>query len=208
MSLPGTHELLALAIVVSFAAGLNLSAVILTLGLLSKAGALVLPGPIEMLGDWWVIGISGTLFVIELLADKIPAFDLIWNALLTFIRVPAGALLAFAYADTLSPGMQLLAAILGGGVTFAAHGAKLTLRSAVSTSPEPFSNVGLSVADDVAAIGLTWFAAEYPLLAATIAVILLVGIFFLIRWVLATVRAVFRGAARQISDGTHAQPPT
>lgn len=202
-----TEGLLALAIAISFAAGLNLSAVLVTLGLLSQAGILVLPGPIAIVGEWWVIVAASVLFVVEFFADKIPAFDLVWNALLTFIRVPAGALLAFAATDALSPGMQVAAAVAGGGVTLAAHGAKLALRSAATTSPEPFSNVAFSLMEDVAAVGLTWFAVEHPYIAAAIVVGLVVVTVVLIRWVLMAARALLRGAARQWSGGAGAGPP-
>lgn len=206
MSAPGPDAWLALAIAISFAAGLNLSAVLLTLGLLSQAGMIVLPAPIAIVGEWWVIGVASALCLIELVADKIPAFDLVWNALLTFIRVPAGAVLTFAAADSLSPGLQLTAAAAGGAITFAAHGAKLALRSAATTSPEPFSNVGLSVVDDIVAVGLTWFAVQHPYLAAAIVLVLVAAAVLLIRWVIAAIRAVFRGARQQLSDGAGVPP--
>lgn len=203
MAPPSTEQLLALVIAVSFAAGLNLSAVLLTLGLLAQADVLTLPGPIAMIGDWWVIGISAALCLVELLADKIPAFDLIWNALMTFVRVPAGALLAWVATDSLSPGLQLAAAAAAGTVTLTAHGAKLALRGTASASPEPFSNIGLSVIDDVVAVGLTWFAAEHPYIAAAVVAALMVVALLLIRWVVGALRAVFRGASRQwAGDGT------
>ena len=207
MHTPGTDELLALAIALSFAAGLNLSAVVVTLGLLSQAGILTLPAPIEIIGNWWVIAVASALFVVEFFADKIPAFDLVWNALLTFIRVPAGALLAFATTDTLPLELQIAAAVGGGAITFAAHGAKLALRGTASASPEPFSNVALSLVEDTFAIGLTWFAANHPYLAATIALVLVAGAILLIRWILRAVRAVFRGAGRQLS-GEGGGPPS
>jgi Flp pilus assembly pilin Flp len=200
------NELLALAIAISFAAGLNVSAVLVTLGLLSQAGVLVLPTPIAIVGQWWVIGVGGALFLLESFGDKIPAFDLIWNALLTVIRVPAGALLAFAATDALSPGMQLAAAAGGGAVTFAAHGAKTALRGSIAASPEPFSNIGLSLIDDVVAVGLTWFAVEHPYLAAAIALVLVAAAVLVIRWILLALRALFRGAARQIGT-PHGVPP-
>jgi len=181
--------------------------VLVTLGLLSQAGILALPGPIAIVGEWWVIITASVLFTVEFFADKVPAFDLVWNALLTFIRVPAGAVLAFAATGALSPGMQVLAAIAGGGVTLAAHGAKLALRSTASTSPEPFSNVGLSLMEDVAAVGLTWFAVEYPFIAAAIVLVLVALTILLIRWVWLAARALFRGAARQWSNRTSDGPP-
>ncbi len=200
-----TDELLALAIAISFAAGLNLSAVLVTLGLLAQTGVLVLPGPIAIVGNWWVIGAASVLFVVEFFADKIPAFDLVWNALLTFIRVPAGALLAFAATDALSPGLQIAAAVAGGGVTLAAHGAKLALRSTATASPEPFSNVALSLIEDSIAVGLTWFAVEHPFIAAGIVLVLVVLTLVLIRWVWLGVRRLFRGAAKQWAGGTPAR---
>src|SRR5690606_22603613 len=195
--MPSTEELLALAIAVAFAAGLNLSAVLVTLGLLSQAGILVLPGPIAVIGEWWVIAISAMLFVLEFFADKVPAFDLVWNALLTLIRVPAGALLAFAATDALGTGAQLAAAAAGGAATLAAHGTKLTVRSSVTASPVPLSNVGVRLAEDVAAIGLTWFAVEHPYIAAGIVLALIAAAIILVRMIIGALRMVFRGASRQ-----------
>lgn len=203
-----TNEVIALAIAISFAAGLNLSAVLLTLGLLSQTGLLVLPGPIAIVGEWWVIVTAAVLFAVESFADKVPAFDLVWNSLLTFVRVPAGALLAFAATDTLSPGMQVLAALAGGGAALAAQSAKLALRSTASTSPEPFSNVALSVTEDVAAVGLTWFAVAHPLIAGAIVLVLVVLTILLVRWAWRAGRALFRGAARTWADAGPAGPPT
>ncbi len=202
-----TNELIALAIAVSFAAGLNLSAVLVTLGLLSQTGLLALPGPIAIVGEWWVIAIAALLFVVESFADKVPAFDLVWNSLLTFVRVPAGAVLAFAATDTLSPGMQVFAALAGGGAALAAQSAKLALRSTASASPEPFSNVALSAAEDVAAVGLTWFAVTYPLIAGAIVLVLVVLAVLLVRWVWRAGRALFRGAMRTWVDAGPAGPP-
>src|SRR3954469_19331477 len=88
-------QIVAFLIAISFAAGLNLYATIATLGLLARAGVVVLPGDLGMLSEWWVIGVSGALFAVEFVADKIPVFDLIWNALHTFVRIPAAALLGY-----------------------------------------------------------------------------------------------------------------
>src|SRR6266852_3963938 len=124
MKLPA-HELLALLVATSFAAGLNLYATVATLGLLSRAGVLPLPPSLQLLDNWYVIAISAALFLIEFFADKIPAFDLIWNALHTFIRVPIAGLLAYRATAQLSPAHQLLATFVGAGVAFAAHGGKM-----------------------------------------------------------------------------------
>ncbi len=192
----GPAEIVALVVATSFAAGLNVYATIATLGLLDRAGAIALPPELGLLASWWVIGAASILFVVELFADKVPAFDLIWNALHTFIRVPAGALLAYAAATPLSPGWQLGAAVLGGLVAFAAHGAKMAARAAVTPSPEPFSNVALSVVEDALAISLTWFATSHPFIAAGIVAVMLVAIVVLIRWVVRALAALFRGARR------------
>ena len=113
MRLPA-NELVALLVAVSFAAGLNVYATVATLGLLVRFGLLPLPAQLHVLQNWGLIGASSALFVIEFFADKIPAFDLIWNVLHTFVRVPIAALLAYAASSQLSPGKQLLAGLLGG----------------------------------------------------------------------------------------------
>src|SRR5437660_4075955 len=147
MKLPA-HELLVLLVATSFAAGLNLYATVATLGLLSRAGVLPLPPALQLLDNWYVIAISAALFLIEFFADKVPAFDLVWNALHTFIRVPVAALLAWRATATLSPAEQLAATLLGGAIALIAHGGKTGVRAAVTPSPEPFSNIGLSLGED------------------------------------------------------------
>ena len=155
---------------------------------------LSLPPALGVLASWWVIGISAVLFAIEFFADKIPAFDLIWNALHTFIRVPVAALLAYRATASLSPWEQLAATAAGGLIAFAAHGGKTAARAAVTASPEPFSNAALSLGEDGLAIFLTWFATRHPYWAAAMVTFLLVIIAILARWVLRALRALFRGA--------------
>jgi len=192
------NELVALLVAISFAAGLNVYATLGTLGLLAHAGLLPLPATLHLLSNWWIIAASGMLFVIEFFADKIPAFDLIWNALHTFVRVPLAGLLAYAATSQLSPGKQLLAAALGGAIALVAHGGKTAVRAAVTPSPEPFSNITLSLGEDALAIFLTWFATQHPYGAAAIAGVLLVTIIVLVRWVVRALRALFRGAEREL----------
>jgi hypothetical protein len=188
----------ALLVAVSFAAGLNVYATTATLGLLSRFDLLPLPAQLHLLDNRWIIAASIVLFAIEFFADKIPAFDLIWNALHTFIRVPIAALLAYAATSHLPPGEQLLATALGGVIALAAHGAKTAVRAAVTPSPEPISNIGLSFCEDALAIFLTWFATHHPYSAATIVVVLLAIIVILIRWVIRALRALFRGAEHEL----------
>ena len=197
MRLPAA-ELVAMLVATSFAAGLNVYATVATLGLLARFELLPLPDSLHLLEDWWIIAASIALFVVEFFADKVPAFDLIWNALHTFVRVPVAAVLAYGATSHLSPGEQLLATALGGLVALAAHGGKTAVRAAVTPSPEPLSNIGLSFGEDALAIFLTWFATRHPYSAAAIVIALLVIIIILMRWVLRALRALFRGAESEL----------
>jgi hypothetical protein len=193
-----TSELPALLVATSFAAGLNVYATVATLGLLAHAGVVGLPPGLQVVSSWYVIAASLALFCVEFFADKIPAFDLIWNALHTFVRVPVAALVAWRATAQLSPGEQLLAATAGGLIALAAHGGKTAVRAAVTPSPEPISNISLSFGEDVIAIGLTWFATRHPYLAALAVVWLLIVIIVTVRWVVRALRALFRGAEKQV----------
>jgi hypothetical protein len=186
------QELLALLIAVSFAAGLNVYATVATLGLLGHTGWVTLPPSLHLLTSWWVIAASVALFAVEFVADKIPVFDLVWNALHTFIRVPVAALLAFQATSGLSPMEQAAAAALGGAIALAAHGGKTATRAAVTPSPEPFSNIALSAAEDAGAVGLTSLATLHPFIAGGIALGLVVVVLVVIRMVWKSVRALFR----------------
>jgi hypothetical protein len=192
-------ELVALLIATSFSAGLNVYATLLTLGLLAHAGLLPLPPALQLVSNWYVIAASGVMFVIEFFADKIPAFDLLWNALQTFIRIPIAALLAYGATATLSPGEQLVATVAGGAIALASHGGKTAVRAAVTPSPEPFSNIALSLGEDGLAIFLTWFATQHPYATIAIVCILLAVIVVLSRWVVRSLRRLFRGAEREMA---------
>ena len=197
MNLPA-NELAALLVAISFAAGLNIYATLATLGLLSHVDLLPLPATLHLLSNWWIIAASGTMFVIEFFADKIPAFDLIWNALHTFVRIPLAGLLAYAATSQLSPGKQLLATALGGAIALAAHGGKTAVRAAVTPSPEPLSNITLSLGEDTLAVFLIWLATRHPYWAAAIVGVFLLTIAVLVRWVILAIRALFRGAERKL----------
>ena len=197
-SIPAS-ELVALVTAASFAAGLNVYATVATLGLLAHAGVLPLPPSLQLLSSWWVIAASGALFAIEFFADKIPAFDLIWNALHTFIRIPVAALLAYRATASLSPSEQLIATLAGGAIALAAHGGKTAVRAAVTPSPEPFSNMALSLGEDGLAIFLPWFATRHPYGAIAIVSLLLLVIVVLARWVVRSLRALFRGAEQELA---------
>jgi hypothetical protein len=192
-------ELFALLAAIGFAAGLNLYATVAVLGLVARFGHLPLPPGLHLLQGWPVIAACIVLFVIEFFADKIPAFDLLWNALHTFIRVPVAGLLAYQATSQLSPEHQLLATLLGAAVALAAHGGKTAARAAVTPSPEPFSNIALSLGEDALAIALTWLATRHPYAAGTLAAIFVVIILLLMHWVIRAMRALFGGAEHELA---------
>jgi hypothetical protein len=192
-------ELFSLLVAIGFAAGLNLYATVGVLGLLAHFAHLPLPPGLQLLESWPVIAASVTLFGVEFFADKIPVFDLIWNALHTFIRIPLAGLLAYRATSQLSPEHQLLATLLGSAVALVAHSGKTAARAAVTPSPEPFSNITLSFAEDALAIGLTWLATKHPYAAGALATILVVIIVLLAHWVIRAMRALFRGAEHELA---------
>jgi len=200
MHLPA-DEIIALLIAVSFAAGLNVYATVAMLGLLQHAQVVALPAGLAPLASWYIIAASAVLFCVEFFGDKIPAFDLLWNALHTFIRIPVAALLAYRATAALSPGEQLAATLAGGLIALAAHGGKTAARAAVTPSPEPFSNIGLSLGEDALAIFLTWMAVKHPYAGAAIAIGLCLLVVILIRWVIRAVKKSFQSAEQTLARG-------
>ena len=168
-------ETLGLALGAGFSSGLNLYATVATLGLLQRFGVLHLPLGLQILSHPWVLAIAIALYLLEFFADKIPYFDTFWDALHTFIRPPAAALLTFAAAGGAPPEWRWAAALLAGGVALTSHGTKASARAAVNTTPEPFSNWFLSFGEDVLAVWLTWMATTHPV-ATTIIVVALVAL--------------------------------
>jgi hypothetical protein len=182
----------ALIVAASFAAGLNVYATVATLGLLARFHWVTLPAGLHELSSPWIIAVSSLLFAVEVFADKIPAFDLAWNAAHTFIRVPVAALLAYQAASQLSPEMKLLAAVGGATIAAIAHTSKTAARALVTPSPEPVSNIALSASEDVAAISLTWLATHHPYSAAAIATVAVVFLLFSLRWIATRLKRLFR----------------
>ena len=191
----------ALVIAASFAAGLNIYATVLTLGILARTHWVALPPGLDSLGHTWVLVVCGVMFGIEFVADKIPGFDMIWNGLHTAVRAPIAALVAYHASSQLSPQMQVLATALGAAIALAAHSSKTAIRAAVTPSPEPVSNIALSSSEDVVAIGLTWFATHHPFVAAGIAVALMVAAvvaaWALLRAVRKPLKKLFGGGAQE-----------
>jgi len=167
-------QLIALAAVLGFASGIRLYAVLLIVGLVGTAGWVELPSGLAILQHPWVLGASAVMFVIEFFADKVPGVDSVWDAIQTFIRIPAGAALAAGVFGGLdSVAWTTAAAILGGTLAATSHFTKAGTRAAANTSPEPFSNVVLSVAEDFAVGGLMWLVMSYPLVALGFVIALL-----------------------------------
>lgn len=164
---------LGLALGAGFSSGLNLYATVATLGLLERFGVIHLPPSLQGLSHPWVLAIAVILYVLEFFADKIPYVDTVWDAVHTFIRPPAAALLAFSAAGAAPAEWRWGAALLAGGVALTSHGTKASARAAVNTVPEPFSNWVLSLGEDALAVWLTWMATVHPIATTVIVVTLL-----------------------------------
>jgi hypothetical protein len=180
--------------------GINLYATVLTLGILERFHMVKLPGGLTMLGEWWVIGLAGILYLIEFIADKIPAVDTAWDAIHTFIRVPAGAVLAASAFAEFDPAVKIGAMIIGGGIALSSHGTKAATRLAANTSPEPFSNIALSLGEDALTFGSAILMAFYPVVILIVVVIFLIialwllpKIFRAVRRLLIRARGIFGG---------------
>jgi len=159
--------------------GISLYATAATLGLLQRFGLVHLAGELGVLGNGWVIGVAAGMYVVEFIADKIPAVDSVWDAIHTFIRVPAGAVMASAAFSHADPAVRIIALLVGGGVALSSHGTKAAVRATANLSPEPFSNIALSLAEDAVAVGSSFLIAWFPLIMLGIVVLFLVVFFWL-----------------------------
>jgi hypothetical protein len=173
------------------ASGLRLYGTIAALGLLQHFGVLQLPGRLEVLGHPVIIGLAVILYVAEFVADKVPVFDSIWDAIHTFIRIPAGAVLAFGLLHDVQEPWRTAAALLGGAVALSAHGLKASARLAANASPEPISNWGLSFSEELAVVGVLWLAVAHPLAAVVVGIILLVCAVLAAGWIIRALRRLF-----------------
>src|SRR5829696_6369836 len=174
-------ETLGFALGTSFASGLNVYATVAAAGLMQRLGMVHLPETLQVLAHPIVLGVALTLFVIEFIADKIPYVDSVWDALHTFIRPPAAAVLSYSAFGNVPEEWKLGAALLAGSVALTSHGAKASTRAAANTSPEPVSNWTLSLLEDGVAVFLVWMASEYPLLTAVVVLLLTILAILLIR---------------------------
>ena len=182
MSLDTTH-LLALAAALGWASGLRLYAVLFLTGLAGRLGWVDLPAGLHLLQSSWMLGASGLMLFIEFFADKIPGVDTLWDAVHTLVRIPAGAALAAAVFGADQTTWATIAALLGGSLAATSHIAKATTRAAANTSPEPFSNLGLSLLGDAVVPGTLWLAFTHPvvaLVALAFATVSMLAIIFLL----------------------------
>ncbi len=172
----GAMEIIGIAGSVSLLAGWRLYLCIFATGVAMRMNALPLPdhlASLDVFANPWVMGIAALAALAEFFADKVMWLDSIWDAVHTFVRPIGGALLTLAIIDPQDPATQIIAFLLGGGASLAAHAGKAGVRGVVNASPEPVSNVAISSAEDVATIGLLYFIYEYPLVAGAIALVLL-----------------------------------
>ena len=187
-------SVLALTMGAAWASGINLYAAILMLGMMGASGNIDLPPGLQVLTDPMVLFAAGTMYCVEFFADKMPGVDSGWDAIHTFVRIPAGAMLAAGAVGDVTPALELSAAILGGGLTAVTHAGKAGSRALINTSPEPFSNWTASIMEDVSVVAGLWTALHYPLLF----LVLLVLFILMLVWLLPRLWRGIKSVARKI----------
>jgi len=185
---------LAIGMGASWVSGINLYATVATLGLLGRLAHLKLPGELEVVTNWWVIGVALFLFVVEFVADKIQVVDSVWDVIHTFIRIPAGAVLAATAFGDFDRRIQVIALLVGGGLALSSHGTKAATRAVINASPEPVSNIVVSLAEDVLVIVSVLLAVFLPIL---VFFVIAAGLVFSI-WILPKVIRFFQSVGRRV----------
>jgi len=183
---------IALTMGVAWASGINLYAVIAVLGLAGNAGYVQLPDTLAIVEDPLVIIAAGFMYCVEFFADKIPGVDSAWDALHTFIRIPAGAMLAAGAVGDVTPALAVAAGIIGGSVTAATHATKAGTRMLINTSPEPFTNWFASITEDVAVFAGLWAAMTHPVIFLILLSLFLLALCWLLPRLWRGLKAVFR----------------
>jgi hypothetical protein len=184
---------LSLALGSAWTSGINLYATVTVLGLLQKFGAARLPGGLDILDNWWIIGVAAFLYLVEFFADKIPYVDSVWDVVHTFIRVPAGAIVAYGATNQMDSSVHVIATLIGGGLAFSSHGTKAALRATANVSPEPVSNWILSLVEDAIAIIGSILAVFAPVIIAIVLVIFLIFFAWFMPKFVRAVRRLFSG---------------
>jgi hypothetical protein len=179
----------------AWTSGINLYATVAVLGLLERHGLVNLPGDLKSLANPWVIGVALCLYAVEFFADKIPYLDTVWDAVHTFIRIPAGAVLAYGATAQLDPSARIVALLAGGGLALSTHGAKASVRAAANLSPEPFTNWALSLAEDVFVVCAALVTAFHPLVILIVIVIFLLVAAWLLPKIFRRLRRLFSRAS-------------
>jgi hypothetical protein len=192
----GALEALSLAMGTAWTSGINLYATVAALGIAGRMEMIKLPDNLELLTHPAVIAVACIMYVIEFFADKVPYVDSGWDVIHTFIRVPAGAILAARSLGDVNPALELAALLAGGAVAMAAHGTKTTARLAINTSPEPFSNWLASITEDLAVLGGIWMIFNHPI----VMLILVVGFLTLIIWLIPKLYRVAKRGFQMLRD--------
>jgi hypothetical protein len=175
------------------ASGLRLYGTVAALGLLHRLGALQLPAGLEVLSQLPIIILASALYVVEFVADKIPAVDTVWDAVHTFIRAPAAAVLGFAAFSNVQESWRIAAALLCGTIALSSHGIKASTRLAINASPEPFSNWAASLGEDLAVGVLMWLVVAHPVAALVVAGVVVIAAAVLATWIIRMLRRLFTG---------------
>ena len=194
-------SILALTMGSAWASGINVYATVFALGFMNNTGSMTLPPDRQLLGDPLVMTAAGVMYLVEFLADKIPGVDSAWDTLQTFVRIPAGALLAGGMVGDYGVGAELAAAILGGSLATATHAAKAGSRVLINTSPEPFSNWAASITEDVAVFAGLWAALQHPVLFLILLVLFILLLVWLLPKVWRGIKKVFAFLGRLFSGG-------
>lgn len=193
---------LALTMGLAWASGINLYATLLTLGFLANSGNIVLPPDLQIVANPVVMVAAGLMYCVEFFADKTPGVDTGWDAIHTFIRIPAGAMLAAGAVGELNPAVELAAAIVGGGMAAGSHITKAGSRVLINTSPEPFSNWAASIGEDVAVITGVWAAIRHPFIFLIALALFILLMIWLLPRIWAGIKKVFGAIARFLGIGT------
>ena len=183
---------LALTMGLAWASGINLYATLLTLGFLANSGNINLPPDLQIVANPLVMGAAGIMYFIEFFADKTPGVDTGWDAIHTFIRIPAGAMLAAGAVGDLNPAVEIAAALLGGSLAAGSHATKAGSRVLINTSPEPFSNWVASVSEDIAVVGGVWASINHPVIFLVGLVIFIILMIWVLPRIWVSVKKVFR----------------
>ncbi len=184
-------QLVAMAAALGWASGVRLYAVLFIVGGLGYLGWIPLPGGLGVLTHPFVLAASGFMFVVEFLADKVPGVDTVWDAVQTFVRIPAGAALAASVFGDGSAASALAAAILGGTLAAGSHLTKAGARMAINTSPEPFSNWAASFGEDLAVGVVLWLAWAHPYAALAVLLVLVLAMAWIVPRLFRFVRRLF-----------------